>query len=140
MFLSLICPETGLSSLLWSVIRFVIPWPNSVYKRDRSFFTQPHNRFQSYTFIRLYTHISFFNATLLTISAQLKILLKLKLNCCIFLPYLAILRQIFNFLKLLHFIICEVKIFQRYSIFSVHSLPYICLRTSLFIFYFATVL
>jgi hypothetical protein len=44
--------------------------------------------------VGLYTYISFSNATLFTISPQLKIILKLK--CYMFWPYLAILRQLFT--------------------------------------------
>jgi hypothetical protein len=41
-------------------------------------------------------HTSVFNATLFTISPSLKIILKLQLNCYMFRPYLAILRQLFT--------------------------------------------
>lgn len=63
-----LCPETGLSSLLWSVIMLIISWPHSVKNKNtlvRYEITQPVS--ELYFYMTLHTS-SFFNATLFTIN------------------------------------------------------------------------
>jgi hypothetical protein len=72
----------------------------------------------------LYTLASFFNANVLKITPSFKISLKLKLNCYMFRPYLAILRQLFTCWN------CYTALDLKVKYFNV--IPQcICLRASL---------